>query len=295
MKTRTSSLLFGTLLFLTGGAVGADKDQQVIPQGSYMARAGEIQSLRDRLSGSNPKAFEAHEYRGTNGKTVPYRLFKPSGQDAGKKYPLILVLHGSSSRGTDNLAHIASGNVAVSAGIWTLPEHQASHPCFVVAPQCPPGPDTWSHVEAWGAEIHSHRQEPTPVLAALLELMDEILEKNSVDPDRVYVIGASMGGFGAWDILARRPDYFAAAVPVCGALSEGQARRIAHVPVWIFHGAADAIVPVSVSRRAFEQLRTSGGRPRYTEYENGEHRMSAYAWTEPGLREWLFAQKRIPR
>ncbi|RYD84726.1 MAG: phospholipase [Verrucomicrobiaceae bacterium] len=299
MNAPSISLVIGGLLTLAGVAAGADRDRvtgsveaQVIPRTSYTARDGEIQSLRGRLSAFNPREFQAHEYRGANGKTIPYRLFTPSDQEAGNKYPLVLVLHGSSSRGTDNLTQIASENVAVSAGIWTLPENQKPRPCFVLAPQCPPAPDTWSRVESWGAETHSHDKEPTPVLATVLELLDEIMKENPVDPDRVYVIGASMGGFGSWDILVRRPNFFAAAVPVCGALAEGQAKSIAHMQVWIFHGAADVVVPVSGSRRAFEQLRASGGRPRYTEYMEGEHRISVYAWTEPSLMDWLFAQKR---
>ena len=101
-----------------------------------------------------------------------------------------------------------------------------------------------------------------------------------------------MGGYGTWDLVIRKPDWFAAAAPVCGGGYETQAEKIAKVPVWIFHGAADEVVSVSDSHSAFEQLRAAGGSPRYTEYEGGGHGIGAYAWTEPGLAEWLFAQRR---
>ena len=73
--------------------------------------------------------------------------------------------------------------------------------------------------------------------------------------------------------------------PACGSAG------IARVPVWIFHGANDETVPVELSRKAFRQLSEAGGAPRYTEFAEGEHRISVYAWTQPGLGDWVFAQQ----
>ncbi len=126
----------------------------------------------------------------------------------------------------------------------------------------------------------------------VIELLDDIVKTQPVDLSRIYVVGPSMGGYGTWDLLTRQPERFAAAIPSCGGLAAGQAKRIAAVPVWIFHGNADEAVPVRYSRDAFAELTASGGTPRYTEYDEGPHHISVYAWTEPGMMEWLFAQKR---
>ena len=124
-----------------------------------------------------------------------------------------------------------------------------------------------------------------------LEILDEVMKDPAVDPQRIYIIGASMGGYGTWDALLRRAGLFAAAIPVCGALAEAQAKNIPHIPIWIFHGTSDELVPVKHSQDAFTALTAAGGHPRYTEYERATHYIANYAWTEPGLIEWLFSQK----
>ena len=75
-----------------------------------------------------------------------------------------------------------------------------------------------------------------------LELLGALQKEFSIDPQRIYVTGLSMGGFGTWDLVARRPDLFAAAVPVCGGGDEATATKIAKLPVWVFHGAKDGVV-----------------------------------------------------
>ena len=265
----------------------------VVPQSEYTARDGEIQALRAALTASNPRLFAARVHRTAVGDELPYRLFTPAAAPsaAGAKFPLLLLLHGAGGRGTDNLLQIQGMNACIGAGIWTLPEHQAAHPCYVLAPQCPPEPAAWTELGDWKLESRPHHPQPTPPLAQVMELLDQILTTQPVDLGRVYVLGPSMGGFGAWDLLVRQPGRFAAAVPVCGGLADGQAPKIAHVPVWIFHGAADDVVPVSLSRDDFAALTAAGAHPRYTEYQDGPHGIATYAWTEPGLIEWLFAQR----
>ena len=98
---------------------------------------------------------------------------------------------------------------------------------IVVSPQCPS--DHW-----W---------RPNELNA----LLDEIVEKYKVDQDRIYVTGLSMGGFGTWSLAAYAPERFAALVPICGGGEVISARRISHLPVWAFHGAKDAVVPLPAS------------------------------------------------
>jgi predicted peptidase len=113
-----------------------------------------------------------------------------------------------------------------------------------------------------------------------------------VDARRVYVVGQSLGGYGTWDLIARYPDLFAAAIPLCGG---GDTKRILsarNVPVWAFHGAKDATVPVARSREMVTALRTINSSVRYTEYPNVGHDVWSRAFAEHDLPEWLFAQRR---
>jgi predicted peptidase len=224
--------------------------------------------------------FVAREYQSETGVKLPYRLYAPSTAKRDQKLPLILYLHGSGGAGTDNRKQISGGN-ALGTHIWIEPELQERHPAFVLAPQIPET-STW----------HSPSDEPMPHVAALLELLDALGSELNIDPRRMYVVGQSRGGFGAWDLIARHPDMFAAAVPLCGG---GDTKRILaarDVAVWAFHGAKDATVPVARSREMVAALRTENSRVRYTEYPDLGHAVWIRAFRERELPEWMFAQRR---
>ena len=109
---------------------------------------------------------------------------------------------------------------------------------------------------------------------------------------RLYLIGLSMGAFGVWDLLSRRPDCFAAAVSICGGADDNAAVTARDVPILVFHGARDPIVSVERSRRTVAVLRAAGGTPRYTEYPHVGHDAWTHAFAEPHLLPWLFAQRK---
>ena len=134
-----------------------------------------------------------------------------------------------------------------------------------------------------------------------------------IDPDRLYVTGASLGGNGTWYLTAEYPDLFAAAVPMCGIVSSEYngapswyVNPIANLPVWTFHGAKDRTVPVDAvyidpaypgwatkaSRGAVADLRRLGGFPIYTEYASAGHELGAGPYETPALVNWLMAQRR---
>ena len=119
----------------------------------------------------------------------------------------------------------------------------------------------------------------------------EIIKKYPIDTKRIYVYGQSMGGFATWEIICRYPDMFAAAVPVCGGADETQAKKIAKIPVWIFHGKLDPVVNVERSRNMFVALKQAGGKPKYTEYPKVKHNAWSYSYS-PKLFEWMFSQKK---
>jgi predicted peptidase len=224
--------------------------------------------------------FVAREYQSSTGLKLPYRLFVPRPAKRDQDLPLILYLHGRGGAGIDNRKQISGGN-ALGTHIWIEPGVQERHPAFVLAPQIPEA-STW----------HAASDKPSPHVAALLELLDKLRSELQIDPHRVYVVGQSLGGYGAWDIIARYPGLFAAAVPLCGG---GDAKRILsarNVAVWAFHGGNDATVPVSRSREIVAALRTVNSSVRYTEYPNVGHDVWTHAFRERDLPEWMFAQRR---
>jgi predicted peptidase len=218
------------------------------------------------LFGSTDMAarFQARIYKSDKYSTLPYRLLAPKNIVTSKHYPLILFLHGSDERGTDNIRQLYVG-----LNILSDEKTMDRYPCFIAAPQCPVDMK-WVDVD-WKAESHIMKNKPTPAMAMALELIQALEHEFPIDHERIYVIGYSMGGFGTWEATQRRPDLFAAAVPVCGGGDETKVSLITRVPVWAFHGALDTTVKVSRSRNMINALIKAGGVPNYTEYPDINH------------------------
>jgi predicted peptidase len=125
-----------------------------------------------------------------------------------------------------------------------------------------------------------------------MEITDQLQKDFNVDKRRLYLTGLSMGGFGTWDALQRWPDKFAAAVPVCGGGDVGQAKQIAKVPIWVFHGAKDSVVKPDRSRKMVNAIRAAGGDSKYTEYPEAGHDSWSETYRNPQLYDWLFAHKK---
>jgi predicted peptidase len=229
--------------------------------------------------------FEARVFTNADGKTQPYRLLTPKDYDPGKAYPLVLFLHGVGESGTDNLKQVTN-----SAYLFAGDSMMARYPCFVVAPQCP-GSRRWVEV-SWSLDAHTMPEQPSEPLALTLQLLDELPKEFHIDPRRIYVTGLSMGGLGTWDILARRPKLFAAAMPVCGAADEHTAPLIKDIPIWTFHGDRDTTIKPSRSRNMVAALQAAGGHPRYSELLDVGHNAWTYAYNSTDIYDWLFAQQR---
>lgn len=133
-------------------------------------------------------------------------------------------------------------------------------------------------------------QTPSAPMRLALGLLDAVRKDWRIDPNRIYVTGLSMGGYGTYDIIARRPQLFAAAIPMCGGGDPATAPTLTHLPLWIFHGGADPTVPTQRSRMMVEALHQAGGAPRYTEYPGVGHASWINAYQEPELADWLFTQ-----
>ena len=186
------------------------------------------------------------------GATIPYRQFVPADLRDGERVPLVLLLHGAGERGTENRRQLVHGGRQILA--WG---RQRKTPFILVAPQCP-SVKQWVDVP-WGARAHTMPERPSETLALATELLADRLAALPADPDRVYATGVSMGGYGVWDLLQRRPGFFAAAVPVCGGGDTNLASRLVSVPIRAFHGKADGIVPPFRSRSMVDAIRAAGG------------------------------------
>jgi predicted peptidase len=126
----------------------------------------------------------------------------------------------------------------------------------------------------------------------MVKMLKELRSRYKIDSKRQYVVGVSMGGFGAWDIIGRYPKTFAAAMPMCGGGYPLRASRLKNVAIWAFHGKADESVPPSRSREMVEAAKKSGAKVKYTEYKGVGHEVWEPAFKEPKFLSWLFSQKR---
>jgi len=232
----------------------------------------------------DPLPLEKHVFEDGDQK-LPYRLLKPLKVEDGKKYPLVIFLHGAGERGADNEKQLVHG-----VPQFATPENRKKYPCFLIAPQCPEG-KKWVEVD-WSADSHTQPKDPGEVGRLTLALIEKSIKDLPVDPKRVYVTGLSMGGYGTWDLVARRPDLFAAAAPVCGGADEATAHKIKAIPIWAFHGAKDTAVKPERSRNMIAALKKAGGKPKYTEYPDVGHNSWDNAYRDPVFFKWLFAQKK---
>jgi predicted peptidase len=194
-----------------------------------------------------------------------YLLFLPEGYGKkDKKWPLLVFLHGAGETGT-NLAKVKVH------GPPKIVETKKDFPFIVVSPQAP----------RFGWDV-----------TTLNALLDDILAKYKVDKDRVYLTGLSMGGFGTWTWAAAHPGRFAAIVPICGGGDPSTAKKLKDLPIWVFHGAKDRVVPVARSRAMVKAVKDAGGDPKLTIYPDAGHDSWTETYNNPELYKWLLSKKR---
>jgi predicted peptidase len=199
---------------------------------------------------------------------IPYLLYLPDDYKPGTKVPLMLFLHG---RGE------SQGPLSVVAK-WGPParvEHGYKYPFILASPQCPTD-------ESWP---QAGQQK---LLIALLDHLEKTL---AVDPDKIYLTGLSMGGFGSWRLAADHPERFAAVAPVCGAGNPADGEKLKSLPIWAFHGTEDKAVPFTRSVEMVEAIKQSGGtKVWFTSLEHISHNSWEAAYATPELYEWFAKQ-----
>ncbi len=218
-----------------------------------------------------------------NGTLHRYVVYLPENWTGDRKWPVILFLHGSGERGAEGLDQT---QVGLPAAIRSHPERW---PFVVVMPQVPFNHHYWT--------------DPDMMQTALTALSAEQREFNG-DPDRTYLTGLSLGGYGVWELARDNPHTFAAIAPVCGGvfwsyrpsrwteqttLPEEYARVLRHEPVWIFHGADDPVVSPRQSTLMYDALKSVDGTVRFYEYAGVKHNVWEKAYANPELPRWLLA------
>lgn len=206
-------------------------------------------------------------------KNVPveldYLLYLPEGyRKQNKKWPLMLFLHGAGERGSD-LQKVKRH------GPPKLVEQGKELPFIVVSPLCPAR-------KFWSLNVDQ-----------LIVLLDEIEAKYDVDPERVYLTGLSMGGYGTWALGCIYPERFAAIAPICGGGIPNLAGMLKDVPVWAFHGGKDRVVLTKRSQEMVDGVKSAGGQARLTIYPEAGHDSWTKTYNNPELYKWFLSHKKI--
>ncbi len=190
------------------------------------------------------------------------------GKDPGKKWPLMIFLHGAGERGSD-LEKVKTH------GPPKVVEAKPDFPFVLISPQC-------AERKWW---------EP----AAVNALLDKALATYSVDPERVYLTGISMGGYGTWATAMAYPERFAAIVPICGGGEPSGAARLKELPTWVFHGEQDKLVPLARSEEMVNAMKQAGStQVKFTRYPDAGHDSWTISYNNAQLYDWMLSHKRPP-
>jgi predicted peptidase len=228
--------------------------------------------------------FGYNKFGNEKGDTLQYRLLFPD-SDTLRRYPLIIFLHGSGERGSDNEAQLKWG-----VQNFATDENMIRYPAIVIAPQCPLQ-SSWSNFTRGKTSADIKLQSnPTKPMELLIGLIHQLIKNMRIDTNRIYITGLSMGGYGTFDAIERYPNLFAAAVPVCGGGDISKAASISHIPIWLFHGAEDPAVNTSYSIDMAKALREAGAHPGLTVYPEVGHFSWLGAYSDPLMMDWLFRQ-----
>ncbi len=225
-------------------------------------------------------------YQSASGESLNYRIYLPSDYDKSKKYPLVLLLHGAGERGDNNKSQLVHGATDIVA--YSINHNE---PIIFVAPQCPKG-EQWVNVP-WGGASHTMPETPSDSMRLVIGLLDDLRGAYSIDSRRMYATGLSMGGYGTWDIIQRKPEMFAAAFVVCGGGDTGQAPKLIKMPILVAHGELDGVVKTHRARDMVAAIKEAGGKNiRYIEYKDVRHNVWKPTYSDEQNIKWLLGQQK---
>ena len=219
--------------------------------------------------------------------TLPYQIYVPEDYNEDTtEYPIVLFLHGAGERGDDNEAQLKNA-VQLLFNDLDSPIYQS----IFIAPQCPLE-EQWVNTPWNEGNYDCDAVGESDSLKAVMALLEEVKEEYSINLDRIYVMGLSMGGFGTWNLMMRHTDIFAAAIPICGGADVKYAQVLAKKPIYTFHDKKDGTVPYAGTQAMVEAIRAQGGSLiTFVETEGYGHAVWDYAVQYEGLMDWLFDQR----
>lgn len=232
--------------------------------------------------------------------TIDFRVYIPAGYDSAKKYPVILYLHGRGARGNDNEKQVGGAHLGSVIQLFDMKYPERYRSFIAVFPQTQ---SNWFGDPAEDA----------------IKALDQTVREFNGDPQRIYLAGLSLGGYGSWYLAAKYPNKFAAVVPVSGGVVTPSvqplvslkslmpaemfalysasdpyaafAKAVGKTPVWVFHGGQDDTVDVKESRKMAAALKATGGTVKYTEYPEEKHFIADRVFTDAEFWKWLMGQK----
>jgi len=277
-------LIFAALLLIFAQLTASERGSKSQGDRVNSNAQGQLPKLKDSISDNWVDLYKPY----SDG-PMQYRLLKPIGFDSKKKYPVIVSLHGAGGKGIDNRKQLKGWNKILAGK-----QIRTKYACYVLAPQAN---------RMWNA-------------TDLKNIKNVISKLPSVDMSRIYILGHSMGGHGAYIIIQIDPNYFAAAAPSAGA---GRPRTEAFIdvslikdlPVWAFHGDKDRVCPIDRAQKVFDDMKKLKGNMKFTIWSGDKHGIaekmfiggdngttyisSARCNKEPDFMKWLFAQKRTEK
>ena len=194
---------------------------------------------------------------------VKYIIRFPDGYKNGDRFPVIIFLHGAGSRGNDI-------NILKNNPYFNIINKHVEFPFITVAPQC--SQNTWFDM-----------------FEQLKRFVFKIYDENFTDKNKIYLMGASMGGYGTWQLAMSLPELFAAIVPICGGGMYWNASRLVNVPVWAFHGAKDTTVFKEESIKLIDAVNECGGKAKLTIYPENGHDAWSDTYNSHEVFRWLLS------
>lgn len=208
---------------------------------------------------------EKYESKRDTGAVMKYVKYVPEHRNSGK-LPLFIYIHGAGGRGND---------LSLVKAIGAMAEFDRGREvdAICIAPQC--------YAHTW-----------FDIYEFLLEFLESMRNSEEVDQSRVYITGSSMGGYTTWQILQSHPEWFAAAIPVCGGGMYWNAPRLVKIPIWATHGALDTVVYPEETIKMVRAINGCGGNAKITIYPKCDHGAWHLTFASDEVWDWLFSQKR---
>lgn len=225
--------------------------------------------------------FEHGEHQG-----LRYRFELPAGATAENKRPLVVFLHGGGERGNDNRAQLSIEAFAQSAALFG-PDTQRHERVLIVAPQCPKG-QWWYDFRRLSQKNGATTFGVTESLLKVEALIDHLIATQAVDPKRILLVGISMGGFAAFDLMARRPGFYHSALIAAAGTEITPVTGIAKSRIYLMHGADDSSVPAALARKTAGVLREANSTVIYDEVVGAGHNVWTEGFSRTAVVRWLY-------